>query len=524
VSKANAEIPKRCAVLALGGLSLTAGLVFALGRVASFGPNRGDVSVWISVHEWIKRDVPLYVGVWDHKDWGFFWFTQPFYEIWATTGLYIVGFLSAVLVGIGAYLIVRKLTPPLSALLLGVLAMTISIAAFSFLPTYTEIFAVGLASLAIGILVHERFLGGFIFATSIAVKVSGVVVLVTVLTFELVAEWRRLRGGSLKSMIRPAALTVAGVGVGLLFIVGLASASGSLYGWLEIITYNREYAQFRGSLPAGSWVEKPIILLQTYLQDFVNLPKNQFSFLSALALSSGVLLLLWRPRKPGPNDLSTSDQQRLIVVIASGYAFGALAVTLSQRPGWFHWQYAVAPLCLLMVATWAAAQRSGAFSSLTKLTVGIILLTPPLVVALYFNRSLVSAVTPDALNQWKTLNSGAVLTAELAGLQPNTSLAIFATNSVRADYAAMPPNVELKCRFIYQFDHLLPRYRDEILSCQGKDPDVVIVQNSEWADDVTRSSILSWLADRYTPCNGVRTIDYQLWGKEESVCPTMTKF
>ena len=503
----------------IGGLALSIAIVFMLGRVPTFGPNTGDISVWIPVHEWMKRDVPLYEGVWDHKDLGFFWFTQPFYELWSVTGLYIVGALSAVFVAIGAYLIVRELTQPLTALLLGLLAMTTFVAASTFLSTYTETLAIGLASLAVGLLVRSPLLGGFVFAASIAVKVSGAIVLLVIGGFQLLSASWSSKGPPSASMLRSAWITGIGVGVGIVAIVSLAWATDSLTGWLEIISYNREYAQLRGSVPEVPWIEKPGAILQMYLQDFANLGRDQLFFLSALALASGIPLLFWRPWRLAIQYSTGLDRPRLAIVLSSGFTLGALLVTLGQRPSWHHWQYAVAPLSLLMVVTWAATRHSGGFSSRVKAAIGVILLLLPLAVALHLNRSLVSAVTPTALNQWRHLNEGAVLTTELTRLTPGTSVAIFGINSVRADYAAMPEEIKLACRFFYQFDHLLPRYREEILSCQATDPDLVIVQSAGWADDAVRTSISSWLTSEYVPCITASATDFQLWAKNATFCP-----
>jgi len=307
--------------------------------------------------------------------------------------------------------------------------------------------------------------------------------------------------------------------MGLIAIVGLAWASGSLTGWLEIIAYNREYAQIRGSIPEGPWIERPGAIVQTYFQDFANLGRDQFFYLSSLALASGVLFYLWKPWRHRPEHSRISTQPVSAAVLVSGFTLGALLVTLSQRPALHHWQYAVAPLCLLMVVMWANARNSGVLSSLTKSAVGVLLLLLPLAVAVHFNRSLPLAVTPNVLASWRYLDDGAVLTSELAGLKPGTEIAVFGINSIRVDYAAMPQDVQLKCRFFYQYNHLLPRYREEIESCRNADPDVVVVQDADWADDAVRSSIGDWLTADYIPCLNDPTAYYQVWGRDQGFCP-----
>ena len=491
---------------------------FVLGRVLAWGPNRGDIAVWIPIHEWLARGASLYAGIWDHKDWGFFWLTQPFYLIWSVTGLYVAGTISAVLVGVGSLLLTSTLVRPLPAVLLSFVTTSTYVSATSFLSTYTENLAIGLASLGVGLMVRWRFWGGLLFALSISVKVAGILVLLLIVLVEVATQIRARRHDGWKLNVQPLLALGSGLVFGLLTVCVLALISGSLPGWLEIVSYNREYAQFRGAIPGGPLIELPGALVQNALHDFAWLERSQFMFLGSFFCGLAGLVLLWRPwldRVPSETEVGSATSA---VTLSSSFVLGALLVTLSQRPAWWHWQYVVAPLAVLLAVLWSAAKRSGRLSQSIRMIISVGLLALPLVVAIHFDRSLLTAGAPTKVAGWMHLNEGAVLGEQLGELD-GAVIAVFGQNDRRIDYQALPSESTLACRFFYQYEHLLPRYRGEIEECKERAPNVVIVERADWGDENLRASIESWLRQEFIQCNLSLEEPYDFWALDSRFCP-----
>ena len=112
--------------------------LFVVARTTGYGPWEGDVAVWIFIHEWLSRGVPLYAGIWDHKDWGFFAVTRPFYHLAGITGLYLSAIVAVAAFAGGVFLLVNQLVSWRRASVIAAITAATYTAAPSYLATYTE--------------------------------------------------------------------------------------------------------------------------------------------------------------------------------------------------------------------------------------------------------------------------------------------------------------------------------------------------------------------------------------------------
>lgn len=87
----NRDVPRLARMARNGPLGSAVALTLLLltARCVAWDPVQGDITVWIFAHEWLSRGVPLYAGVWDHKDLGFFAVTHSFYVLDSIRGLYL---------------------------------------------------------------------------------------------------------------------------------------------------------------------------------------------------------------------------------------------------------------------------------------------------------------------------------------------------------------------------------------------------------------------------------------------------
>ena len=84
----------RALQLVIAAVAICVGILFVSKRIEAVEPAHGDIAVWITVHEFLKRGHSLYRDVWDHKDPGFFTWSHPFFETWGTEGALYVWFLN----------------------------------------------------------------------------------------------------------------------------------------------------------------------------------------------------------------------------------------------------------------------------------------------------------------------------------------------------------------------------------------------------------------------------------------------
>ena len=519
-SQRQPPLPSQASAIAATVYAVFAAL-FVAGRVGVYGPNHGDVAIWIPMHEWMSRGATLYVTVWDNKDWGFFWFSQIFYRLWGIEGLYLFGFLAVVALGCGTYLVLRLFATVPLALFLSSTAAMIYVAAPSFWSIFTENLGIGFLILGLGLTMRSPIAGGFVWALASSVKIAGAGIFLALLGY-LVAASLLSRSESVRSALRRRSARLFGGFVGgLVLVVLLANLSGSLAGWLEVFDSNREYSQIRGFPPAGPIHQMPFLAVQGALDDIRSLGQHQFSFMATIALAIiGLAVLALASRRHG-NQGVTGGQvgihaiPEVVVVTVT-----ALVLTLAQRPSPQHWQYFVGPAVLLMVLLFVQVEWSRKWPGLLAGVLASLLLVSPLIVSVYFDRTMLPRGILDRGIALTYFAQGGVLGDELSQVEPNSSIAFFGQNDERVNVERLPASSVLSCPLIVQFYFFSPRYDDVIEDCFREKPDYVVVGTEIWGTDEWRFSLSRLLESEYVQC-AEEEPTRELWVRAGGICPSV---
>lgn len=488
-------------------------LAFTASRAVFIGPNSADIGVWINIQEWLGRGLTLYSEVWDHKDWGFFVAVAPFYRAASILGVYVSGVAVTAAFAAGMTLLLRPFAPPRVALLIGLLATASYVAAPSYLAVYTENYAIATAVLAAGVLYRFPFVAGILFAGAVSIKLSALLLWPAALAADGLV-WLCARRARV-TVFRPGHLRRAIAGFALAAGLLLAGSwwSGTLAGWIDVASFNREYAGMRRG-PGSP------------LAAFTMPDSGVAAFFLALAsVFAGGLLIGAAPiaQAPAGDDGPVGAWMRFRALLLSvAVALGSLvAILLQAPPAWHHFQFLVGPsvaVAFVMIAIGWARTRS----SLARCLLLLLMLVPLAVIT----RVRPGLPTPREalanLRAWSSLNDPGPAAAVLRSIGPGKSVAFFGGNGSRADARALPTGTRLACRFVYQFPHLWPRYGSEIEQCLSRHPDLVVVETSEsWGTGSLRGQVVDALHAAYTACGPGRD-GFALWARAPADCPAAT--
>lgn len=488
--------------------------VFA--RTAGFGPERGDIAVWIFVHEWMSRGVPLYEGVWDHKDWGFFTITNPFYRALGIPGLYISGFLAAMTFTIGVFLNARSVASWRKAMVIASVAALTYVFAPSYLATYTENYAIAISVLAVGLLLRYPFAAGVAFATSSSVKISGLLLFTAVAVVYLIMGSQKRRCVS-NLRVHSTPRLVAGFGLGAATLLVIAGAQGALRGWLDIISYNREYGAIRR-------MSMPSPLDVAAFADFLD-PGSVTTNFAAVSLTSfgGLLALYFIATRNGDRIRLRSASAPLVLngVLIIG---SAAALAAQFPPRYQHYQYLLGPALSFSSVIVAVLWSKAALTHRLICAVTGVLFVAPLAmgVSQVLRVEGWSFIAAD-LKRWTYLNDQGEPFMTLGTIPNRSSLAFLDVGGRLIDSSNIPTESTLRCRFFFQYSHVLPRYGSEILQCLKAGVDFIVIRSDNYRDEAFHESVQGVLQVEYTPCVTAEP-PYELWARDATNCPKATSF
>lgn len=478
-----------------------------VARTVHLGWVSGDPTIWIPLHEWMSRGAVLYEGVWDNKDWGFFWFHQPLYTLFGVTGLYFTALLFTLCFALGVLFLVRPVTTSSRAYYIALFAVSLYVASPVYWPIHPENSAIGLAALGVGLIARYPLLAGFFLAGAASVKVSSILILLLVLIVLPLPRLMLTAGPPTAQVVRGSVRLLLGFALGAGLVLIGAAATGSLPGWLEVIDYNGEYAQWRGFPPPVEPRAVPMTTIQNGIADVSELPLAIFAQLIVLLLVALALVFLWIRSVvvSGHRDGSGIAVQQLFLTVALVAA--TLLITIAQRPSIQHWQIVIGALIAFVATSFAAIIGRGSWPSAPVTIVAFVLLSVPVVTALNHDGSLAPQRVVSQLSTWSELGSGALLNSELSSRPSDSSFMFFGTNEYLVDHEVLPASSELACRFFFQFQWNLPRYGEEILEClTDTKPDFVITDASDrWADEGFRNLVYEELNASFEQCEETDT-------------------
>lgn len=484
--------------------------VFILSRVGYFSPYGGDIAVWIFTHEWMSRGYTLYEGVWDHKDWGFFALTQPFFQMAGIKGLYIAALLSVYIFMTGIFLLIRHIASFKKSVLVSILAGITFTSSPSFLATYTENLAISLSVLALGLILKYPLLSGSVFALSMSVKISGILVFLVIFGMHLLIQYFTLKQTS-RALCKKIVRTTVGFLLMTLFILVTSYMQGALKGWLEVISYNTEYGKIRrGPTP-------PISDIISFLK-FASPGDAVVVFLVCLGLTTLFLCALIQKNTLWCQDEGNQSQNSAEpLILAAGLTLTTLVVMIIQFPPSFqHWQYFVGGVITL---TSVLVSIIGATSSSDKLhlkALASVLLPIVAGCAIAISGQGSNGFYQGATRWLGNIDRGEEVST-LQEVPAKSTIAFINTGSSLLDLNNLPDDIKLGCKFFYNFPHLLPRFGDEMLECLRKDLDYVILRKSPLMDAAFQEKVLKILEKEYRECN-VDEDAFRLWVSKRSSC------
>jgi hypothetical protein len=488
----------RALQLVIAAVAICVGILFVSKRIEAVEPAHGDIAVWITVHEFLKRGHSLYRDVWDHKDPGFFTWSHPFFETWGTEGLYMFGFLTTILFGAGIFFAIKKLIGKTAAIVIAAAATITYSSLTSFYSVYTENYAAGFASLGAGLFFASPLLAGFFLAVSTTIKISGLLIFSSIVVFTL--SLNILRSLQRKSCEFQRILTfIFGFLGGLALFSAISLGDFSVADWQEVFNFNREYSSaYRG---------RPFVI-----GDFYTLPKTAppeipliAGFICLSLLSALALRLL--PISRSPKHTAITE-----VAVALAFIVGTYGAIMLQFPVRVqHWQYFAAGLIYASAVTLCAAYVAVPGRTM-RIVVTILYAMPAL-------KLIAPAISLNDADNWRLAFAVAhrqgELSQTLSKLPSGSSVAIFGGNTDRLAWENAPQTIHLACRFHYQFDHFANRYAAEILECVDKSPDYVIINNRS-AAPFTKPAIDRVLRE-YSTCASEFWL-YSVYGRNTALC------
>ena len=496
-------------------------IVFALSRVATTTPDGGDIAVWVGVHEWIMRGEHLYAGIWDHKDPGFFLMGALPYRLFGVLGLYLLAALMLVVFAVAVYTIAHRALSRSRALLVTMLVTATYVAAPTFLSTYTEAMSISVAALGLALFRQQPLLSGLLFGVAAYIKVGAGLLWVTLVIYVAVAILARKVNSSLlrrcNVSIRELSANALGFVLAMLMLTLLAVAVVDLQGWFDAISYNREYQSLRGFPPSGGIFQTVPESFQLWSQDLGRLSTPVFGYLFWLTVSIIFTTGVYSRASRRPYENLPSLKLDCDFQVTAVFAVASVALTLSQRPSEHHWQFAVGGA--LLFGTILMSRLLGYFRySATRLLGVWVVASITLVTTLVMNPTLLARGALSGLENWTTTSTQGALGNELARAPEGLSLAYFGGNSVRPEFEQLPDSVSLACPYIYQFEHLFPRYEDRYIECIDDRPDIILLDTSvAWGTQEFRKRVATVLRSEYVECT-VEDIRISFWAKSDAIC------
>ena len=440
--------------------------IFAARRVFQWGPSGGDASVWFSFYEWVGRGHAIYSDVWDHKDLGFLWVNSLVYASGGVLGVYVFSLGLVGLFGFSIFLITQEYASKYFSFWVAVMLTAAYVSAPSFLSVYTEHFAITLIAFASALLSRFPLAAGAIFAVASSVKLGSIIVFITALIALLIAS-KAWISASQSLPIRLALRSAFGFfAMGSAILVG-AQASNLLSGWFEVISYNREYSSIRNASP---FAPKSLFGL---FQEVISGPLVGFSLFVGFA----VFLLIHLSSVERDAETTGRTEARATVAVAGGVAAGSIIALVPQiPPSYHHLHFAVGGLLVLIAALAGrlhlklldGINTSRFFGGAMGLFL-FFLVVPGVATSLAAGGPVVDV----GVGKVRTVANQDLNLSEV------NSVAVFGYNSPAFDPRALPGHVLLKCRLFYQFNHMIPRYGDEIAKCLDLEPDIVLVDRPE---------------------------------------------
>jgi hypothetical protein len=452
----------------------------------------GDFAVWIVLHELLARGHLLYRDVWDHKDPGFYLIPHFFFSLLGVRGLYWFGLLATSLFGVGIALLIRSLVGWLAGVGIAAGATMYYASWTPFWATYTENYSLGFLALGLGLVMEFPALAGFVLALACTIKFGVVVVCMTLFFLGLA------RGICLSVSLSALWRLLLGFLVGLIIFFLFYWNELDPRDWLEVIIFNREYAQRRSS--PFQWGD---------LTDVMVSAPSAIQWLLGVCTAS-TLVGLGLKKIPGcrvpRGELFTPLQ------IAAAALFGGIVLMVLQHPPAIqHWLF-------LWGATLYAACVAVCFciSRLPWRVVRFVALTGLCIpVLLYYQTGLQFVRGFSVQSAYSFADSKANLREYIKNLPENTTFAIIGGNDNRLDFAEAPRNIRLACRFFFQFEIFSPRFDKDIDSCVDKKPMFFFLNNNHRRLNVLEQ--IERLKREYVICAQPPGV-YTIYGSSKEVC------
>lgn len=452
----------------------------------------------------MSRGSTLYSEVFDHKDFGFLYLNYITYRVFGVMGPYLLAFAMVIVIGLVIYRVLRKRASPDAAWALSLVFVSVYVGLPSYLAPYTEHLSMSLFILGFTLLTTKPVLSGVAFGLAFTVKVSTGPLFALIVAVSLVYAFVQKR--PLFSFLKPWLYTLFGFLSSLALMVFWAVQIGAFEGWVEAVQYNGIYAELRRG--GQTWV---YALLATTAQVGISPIGTLFVLVSILSLWIGLV------RDKGLSGCPPWwDEQRLQIL---GTVFGAGILLVIQFPASFHHLHFLAGPVMLF-----AADAMGTIYSR-----GIIFNRQSWLIAAFLAAIMTFSLTSTAVQgrqpvtPWKV---GEIRTP----LQPDATystfpiagtVAIFGGNSPTLDPRVIASKINLVCRHIYQFAHLVIQYGQEYVECLEMEPDVIFWDSKHF--NVGNASfgaipelLESLLDEKYEECG--RADPYRIFVRSTGLC------
>ena len=462
----------------------------------------GDAAIWVNVHEFLNRGHILYRDVWDHKDAGFFVLSHPFFARMGLEGLYVFGLTFVLMFAAGVFFAVRAISTTLGAAIIAALATIAYVSTPSFYPTNPEHPSISLAVFGAGIAASHPAIAGFALLLSCTVKMSGVFIYACVAGLYVA----RLLFYQLSPSVAKRNLTLFALGsiAALLFFVAISNGTVSWSDWLQVATFNREYAERRAPpLKVG---------------DFVSLfdrscPRQILLTLYALLASLVVLGALSSPRALRVRTSKTISPSLFSLACLVG---AYIAQMLQYPPSPHHWQYLAGAITFSAAVCLTACVVS---LPIKALRIGIFLICG-LYLAQQWRAVLPASFSVGWADIARASKTRAALSTATSLLPANSTIAIFGGNHERVDIQDSPASLSLVCRFFYQFELFAPRFSQEIDTCLDRKPRFVFFDTSH--TPAVSSAARSRLQAEYVDCKVVDR-NFKIYAADLESCASVAR-
>jgi len=492
-------------------------LIIVISKVASSADHHfGDFAIFVMVHELMNQGHVLYSEIFDHKDIGFYFFNQIFYDISKVTGLYIFALLAVVAYFLGLFLILRQLFSKLVSFLYSTIGVLIYVNFPSFKSTYSEDLAVSFSLISLGLFFNFPFIGGLFLVVACSIKITSVIIFIFLIMSSFFVSYVIGDKNYLKKML----LFSFGLLSGLIILVIWFASYDVLTPWFKIIDYNSIYSQIvrGGYFPT---LLEPKLLVMDIVRVFFGADGFYFTLLLLLLLLSTTCLVWYRYHFP---NLLWKKFLKVGVISTGGFISGFSMLYLQVPPAYHHYQHLAGlliPLLILfsgMLLTMVINNQNKIFN--LKM---IIFIFPVIFLSLNFS------LYKDGLIKWLHFDDPGYMMSAISKIPPNTKIAMMGGNLIRVDFSQINQNTKLSCRFFYQFSHILDVYKDEIYRCFNTLPEIVFYGDIKyrdghllniWGDHYEEFSnkVMTSLKKEHHICEATSKNMYQVYVKNENLC------